>query len=89
MAVPAGVIRNERSYKKTTASRFEEIVALLALYRPGPLDSGMHDQFVDRKHGKTPVTYPRAFGACTFRNLWVILYQEQVMEALESWLIFL
>ena len=44
--------------KRLKPTKFEEITALLALYRPGPLDSGMHDQFVDRKHGKVPVTYP-------------------------------
>ena len=44
--------------KRLKPTKFEEITALLALYRPGPLDSGMHDQFVDRKHGKLPVTYP-------------------------------
>ena len=39
---------------------FEDIVALVALYRPGPLQSGMVDDFVERKHGKTtgPIDYP-------------------------------
>jgi len=44
--------------KKLKPTKFEEITALLALYRPGPLNSGMHTTFVDRKHGKSPVTYP-------------------------------
>ena len=44
--------------KRLKPTKFEEITALLALYRPGPLNSGMHDEFVDRKHGKSPVTYP-------------------------------
>ena len=38
--------------KRLKPTKFEEITALLALYRPGPLNSGMHDEFVDRKHGK-------------------------------------
>ena len=44
--------------KRLQPTKFEEIVALLALFRPGPLDSGMHDEFVNRKNGKVPVTYP-------------------------------
>jgi len=44
--------------KRLKPTKFEEITALLALYRPGPLDSGMHDEFVNRKHGKNSVTYP-------------------------------
>ena len=68
--------------KRLQPTRFEEIVALLALYRPGPLDSGMHDQFVDRKHGKSPVTYPHELLEPVLSETYgVILYQEQVMEA--------
>ena len=68
--------------KRLQPTKFEEIVALLALYRPGPLDSGMHDQFVDRKHGKTPVTYPHELLEPVLSETYgVILYQEQVMEA--------
>ncbi|MDA9024545.1 DNA polymerase III subunit alpha [Gammaproteobacteria bacterium] len=68
--------------KRLKPTRFEEIVALLALYRPGPLDSGMHDQFVDRKHGKSPVTYPHELLEPVLSETYgVILYQEQVMEA--------
>ena len=37
---------------------FEEIVALVALFRPGPLQSGMVDDFINRKHGKAQVSYP-------------------------------
>jgi DNA polymerase III, alpha subunit len=44
--------------KRLQPTKFEEIVALLALFRPGPLDSNMHDEFVNRKNGKVPVTYP-------------------------------
>jgi len=68
--------------KRLKPSKFEEITALLALYRPGPLDSGMHDQFVDRKHGKLPVTYPHEMLEPVLSETYgVILYQEQVMQA--------
>jgi DNA polymerase-3 subunit alpha len=61
---------------------FEDLVAVLALYRPGPLESGMVDMFVDRKHGRAPITYPHAslediLGA----TYGCIVYQEQVMLA--------
>ena len=68
--------------KRLKPTKFEEITALLALYRPGPLDSGMHDQFVDRKHGKVPVTYPHEMLESVLSETYgVILYQEQVMQA--------
>ena len=38
--------------------RFEDLIAILALYRPGPLESGMIDMFIERKHGQEAVTYP-------------------------------
>ncbi len=63
-------------------TKFEEITALLALYRPGPLESGMHDEFVNRKHGKVKVTYPHDLLEPVLKETYgVILYQEQVMQA--------
>ena len=68
--------------KRLKPTKFEEITALLALYRPGPLNSGMHDEFVDRKHGKSPVTYPHQLLEKVLEETYgVIVYQEQVMEA--------
>ena len=68
--------------KRLKPTKFEEITALLALYRPGPLNSGMHDEFVDRKHGKSPVTYPHKLLEEVLEETYgVIVYQEQVMEA--------
>ena len=68
--------------KRLKPTKFEEITALLALYRPGPLDSGMHDEFVNRKHGKASVTYPHELLEEVLKETYgVILYQEQVMEA--------
>ena len=65
---------------------FEDIIALVALFRPGPLQSGMVDNFIERKHGREKVSYPDA----TWQHLdlkpileptyGIILYQEQVMQ---------
>ncbi|HEY5791500.1 MAG TPA: DNA polymerase III subunit alpha, partial [Gammaproteobacteria bacterium] len=60
---------------------FEDIVALVALFRPGPLQSGMVDDFIDRKHGRAQVVYPHPeVGPVLKPTYGVILYQEQVMQ---------
>ncbi len=60
---------------------FEDIVALVALYRPGPLQSGMVDDFVDRKHGRAPLVYLHPDLEPILKPTYgVILYQEQVMQ---------
>ena len=60
---------------------FEEIIALVALFRPGPLQSGMVDDFINRKHGRSVVEYPHpALEAILKPTYGVILYQEQVMQ---------
>ena len=46
--------------KRLQPSRFEDIVALVALFRPGPLQSGMVDNFINRKHGREEISYPDA-----------------------------
>ena len=59
---------------------FEDIVALVALFRPGPLQSGMVDDFIKRKHGAT-VTYPHPDLEPILKPTYgIILYQEQVMQ---------
>jgi DNA polymerase-3 subunit alpha len=66
---------------KIHPERFDDIVALLALYRPGPLGSGMVDDFIKRKHGKIAITYPhQALKDILKETYGVILYQEQVMQ---------
>ncbi len=61
--------------------RFDDIVALMALYRPGPIKSGMVDQFIDGKHGRIPITYDLELLRPILEPTYgVILYQEQVME---------
>jgi DNA polymerase-3 subunit alpha len=60
---------------------FEEIVALVALFRPGPLQSGMVDDFINRKHGRARIKYPHPSLEPILRPTYgVILYQEQVMQ---------
>ena len=60
---------------------FEDIIALVALFRPGPLQSGMVDDFIDRKHGRAAVEYPHpALETILQPTYGVILYQEQVMQ---------
>ncbi len=62
-------------------SVFEDIVALVALFRPGPLGSGMVDDFINRKHGRTKILYPLPQLEPILRDSYgVILYQEQVMQ---------
>jgi len=61
--------------------RFEDIISLLALYRPGPLESGMVGDFVDRRHGRAVVKYPHPDLEVVLKPTYgVILYQEQVMQ---------
>ena len=66
--------------KKLKPSTFEDIIAVLALYRPGPLESGMVDDFVNRKHGRAEVDYFHPDLESTLKSTYgVIVYQEQVM----------
>ncbi len=65
---------------KTRPSRFEDIVALIALFRPGPLQAGMADSFINRKNGREKVTYPDPALQDVLQDTYgVIVYQEQVM----------
>lgn len=62
-------------------ARFSDIVALVALYRPGPLDSGMASSYVDRKYGREDVVYLfKELEPVLEETYGVILYQEQVMK---------
>ncbi|KAA3654529.1 MAG: DNA polymerase III subunit alpha [Proteobacteria bacterium] len=67
--------------KKLGPDRFEDIIAVLALYRPGPLGSGMVDDFILRKKGQQAIDYfDDALKACLEPTYGVIVYQEQVMQ---------
>ncbi|MEW6994517.1 DNA polymerase III subunit alpha [Colwelliaceae bacterium MEBiC 14330] len=65
---------------------FEDIIALVALFRPGPLQSGMVDNFIERKHGREEISYPDAtwqhedLKPVLEPTYGIILYQEQVMQ---------
>ncbi|MBX7193725.1 MAG: DNA polymerase III subunit alpha [Sandaracinaceae bacterium] len=68
-------------FKKLRPDCFADIVAAVALYRPGPLETGMVDDFVQRKHGRVKVAYPHPALENALRETYgVIVYQEQVME---------
>ena len=81
-----GVFQLESSGMKNLLVRlhpesFADMTALVALYRPGPLDSGMVDDFVDRKHGRKEVVYPvESLAPILEETYGVIVYQEQVMQ---------
>ncbi|MFH1784484.1 MAG: DNA polymerase III subunit alpha [bacterium] len=67
--------------KKISPSILEDIIALVALYRPGPMGSGMLDDFVARKHGKKPVKYDHPLLEPLLKETYgIILYQEQVIQ---------
>jgi len=67
--------------KRLQPDIFEDIIALVALYRPGPLQSGMVDDFINRKHGRAKVEYPHPdLEPILSPTYGVILYQEQVMQ---------
>ncbi|MEX2367216.1 MAG: DNA polymerase III subunit alpha, partial [Pseudohongiellaceae bacterium] len=67
--------------KRLKPNTFEDIIALVALFRPGPLGSGMVDDFINRKHGRASVAYPHPDLEPVLKNTYgVILYQEQVMK---------
>ncbi len=67
--------------KRLRPDSFDEIIALVALFRPGPLQSGMVDDFINRKHGRAQVQYDHPFLEPILSPTYgIILYQEQVMQ---------
>jgi DNA polymerase III subunit alpha len=72
-------------FKKLKPDLFEDIVAAVALYRPGPLGTGMVDDFVECKHGRKKVEYPHPCLEEILKPTYgVIVYQEQVMQAAQK-----
>lgn len=64
---------------------FEDLIAVLALYRPGPMESGMLDSFIERKHGREPIEYTfEPMEAILGNTYGVIVYQEQVMQIVQT-----
>ncbi len=71
--------------KKLKPDGFEDIIAMLALYRPGPMESGMLDDFVERKHGRAEITYAFPELEPILKPTYgVIVYQEQVMQIVQT-----
>jgi DNA polymerase-3 subunit alpha len=75
--------------RRLKPSNFEDIVAVLALYRPGPMESGMLDDFIERKHGRAKIDYfydelEPALKPILETTYGVIVYQEQVMQIVQS-----
>ncbi len=85
-----GVFQLESSGMKNLVKRlkpdvFEDLGALVALFRPGPLDSGMVDEFVDRKHGRKAITYAHPSLEPVLKDTYgTIVYQEQIMQVFQT-----
>ena len=81
-----GVFQLESQGMKNLVKRlkpdvFEDLGALVALFRPGPLDSGMVDDFVERKHGRQAITYAHPLLEPVLKDTYgTIVYQEQIMQ---------
>ncbi|WP_456403295.1 DNA polymerase III subunit alpha [Hydrogenimonas sp.] len=70
---------------KLKPGNFEDLVAVLALYRPGPMESGMLDDFIERKHGRQAITYVFPQLEEILKPTYgVIVYQEQVMQIVQT-----
>jgi DNA polymerase III subunit alpha len=68
--------------RKLKPTLFEDIVAGVALYRPGPMEAGMLDDFIDRKHGRQKISYPHPLLEPVLSPTYgTFVYQEQVMQA--------
>jgi len=71
--------------KKLKPERIEDIIALLALFRPGPIGSGMLDDFIKRKHGQVQIRYDHKVLEPVLKETYgIIVYQEQVMKIAEE-----
>jgi len=85
-ALSIGVFQLESSgmrdlLKKLEPERFEDIIALLALYRPGPIGSGMLDDFIQRRHNRIPIRYDhKKLEGILKETYGIMVYQEQIMQ---------
>jgi DNA polymerase-3 subunit alpha len=71
--------------KKLEPERFEDLIALLALYRPGPIGSGMLDDFIQRRHNRIPLKYDHEKLETILKETYgIIVYQEQIMQIASS-----
>jgi len=75
--------------KRLKPTSFEDVIAMLALYRPGPMDAGMLDDYIERKHGRKPISYffdefEELLKPILEPTYGVIVYQEQVMQIVQA-----
>ncbi|MDD2267425.1 DNA polymerase III subunit alpha [Sulfuricurvum sp.] len=71
--------------RRLKPSLFEDLIAVLALYRPGPMESGMLDDFIERKHGRQAISYTFPSMEPILKPTYgVIVYQEQVMQIVQT-----
>ncbi len=71
--------------RKLEPEKFEDLIALLALYRPGPIGSGMLDDFIQRKHKRVPIKYDHKRLEPILKETYgIIVYQEQIMQLASS-----
>jgi DNA polymerase-3 subunit alpha len=75
--------------KRLKPTTFEDVIAMLALYRPGPMDAGMLDDYIERKHGRKPISYfydefEKVLKPILEPTYGVIVYQEQVMQIVQA-----
>jgi DNA polymerase-3 subunit alpha len=71
--------------KRLKPDNFEDLIAVLALYRPGPMESGMLDSFIERKHGREAIEYTFDTMEPILKPTYgVIVYQEQVMQIVQT-----
>src|SRR6185503_2433085 len=67
--------------KKLKPDKFEDLIAVLALYRPGPIGSGMVDEFIKRKHGLISIVYDHPMLESILKDTYgIIVFQEQIMK---------
>src|SRR3989338_3792932 len=71
--------------KKLQPEYFEDLIALLALYRPGPIGSGLLDDFMQRKHNRVPIKYDhKKLEGILKETYGIMVYQEQIMQIVSS-----
>ncbi len=76
--------------RRLKPDRFSDMIALVALFRPGPLESGMVDRYIERKHGREEVSYPMSdyqdecLKPILESTYGVVVYQEQVMQLAQA-----
>lgn len=71
--------------KKLKPDKFEDLIAILALYRPGPIGSGMVDEFIKRKHGQIAIVYDHPLLEPILKDTYgIIVFQEQIMKIVNS-----